>query len=565
MPIPRTLLARDGVPDLDLAVVAGTWPADLTGEIFISTSDLATAPGHAFFGDGVMIRLSLASGTFGAPDDRHAWRAKVIDNPTRRLREKRPDVFVAGAVGPSSPFGYGNCANTAPLPWGDRLFATWDGGRPLEVDPVTLQFLGDVGHRDDWMTAIDAPVLPLTVSSAHPVIDPDRDCLWTIAVNPLGGALEILRYDGEGARAQHWRVKDGVIPQSMHTLTQTRDWLVLIDCAFRADPNEILGTGERSVTNFTEEPVYLVRKEALEATPSGGEVEMTGFRIAPEVMHYYARYDDRDGIEVILEHTIDADLAMYLRPDDIDALGRPVDPALAGLYNHPMSPGRVSIVRFDPETGTVTEQARIEDDERFLTTQLSALDWSTEGMSRPTVHQQLFTGYRPEGIVGRALDLYEDRVDREELPGEEKPAVMMTLERETLKPLAEWEYPVDEYPTSPCFVPRDAGADATKSRYAGSEPGGHDGYVVIPVLRDAGFRVDVFDASDVAAGPVAQLASPGGETVPFLIHSAWMPAAIAAPDVERLRFVDELDEDRLATLPDDLRAVVHEVADELAS
>ena len=71
----------------------------------------------------------------------------VIDTPARRLRERRPDVFEGSALGTRSPFGWSNAANTAPLPWGDRLFATWDAGRPVEVDPVTLGFVADVGHR----------------------------------------------------------------------------------------------------------------------------------------------------------------------------------------------------------------------------------------------------------------------------------------------------------------------------------------------------------------------------------------------------------------------------------
>ena len=53
-------------------------------------------------------------------------------------------------IGVQSPFGSVNAANTAPLPWGDRLFMTWDVGRPVEIDPLTLGYLADVGHRSEW-------------------------------------------------------------------------------------------------------------------------------------------------------------------------------------------------------------------------------------------------------------------------------------------------------------------------------------------------------------------------------------------------------------------------------
>ncbi|MGP4026968.1 carotenoid oxygenase family protein [Actinomadura sp. 3N407] len=150
MPVPRSILGRQDIADMDLDVVAGAWPDDVRGHFVVSTSDQRTRPLHAFFGDGIMARLSLTPGTGGAPAGRFAWRARVLDTPSVRLRAKRPDLFTAGPVGTGSPWGFVNAANTAPLPWGDRLFATWDAGRPVEVDPVTLEFVAEVGHRDDW-------------------------------------------------------------------------------------------------------------------------------------------------------------------------------------------------------------------------------------------------------------------------------------------------------------------------------------------------------------------------------------------------------------------------------
>jgi all-trans-8'-apo-beta-carotenal 15,15'-oxygenase len=64
----------------------------------------------------------------------------------------------------------------------------------------------------------------------------------------------------------------------------------------------------------------------------------------------------------------------------------------------------------------------------------------------------------------------------------------------------------------------------------------------------------------VADGPVATLSAPDHETVPFILHAAWMPRAVMAPDVERLRFADELSDWRLAELPHDLARVAREVA-----
>ena len=40
--------------------------------------------------------------------------------------------------------------------------------------------------------------------------------------------------------------------------------------------------------------------------------------------HYYANYDDSDGVVVLFEHTENADIAMTQGAGDVDALGRAV-------------------------------------------------------------------------------------------------------------------------------------------------------------------------------------------------------------------------------------------------
>ncbi|MEW2358387.1 carotenoid oxygenase family protein [Spirillospora sp. NPDC029432] len=555
MPVPRSILTKADVTDHDFELVAGTWPDDIAGHFLVSTSDQRTHPLHAFFGDGIMARLELRPDAAG----RFPWRARVIDTPSVRLRRKRPDLFTAGPVGTSSPWGFVNCANTAPLPWGDRLFATWDAGRPVEVDPVTLAFVAEVGHRDDWKPSIDQAVLPLISSSAHPVVDPERGCLWTVSRDVMTGAVSVIRHDGTGSRVSRWLVEGATLPQATHTITQTRDWLVLADTAYKIDPEEVFG-GERTVANNPDGPVLLIRKDDLD--PARDTVGCAEFRIAPEVNHFYARYDDSAGIDVVMEHTPGVDIGMYLREDDTDAYGRPVDPALRGMYCHGMSPALTTLLRFDPETGRVTERARAYDPERWWQAELSAIDWSLEGQTAPTRHHLVYIGFHPEAVNRRALDNYAGRVDPALFPREETPAVLVTHDRDDLKPLAEWTFALDDYPTSPSFVPRAPGG-AGRTRYAGTDPGGHDGYLVVAVHNDDRFRVELFDAADVSRGPVAVLAPPRGTTLPFLIHSAWMPEAVPAPSgLGRLRFADDLD-DRLDQLPPDLAATAREVAAEL--
>lgn len=559
MPLPRSLLDRNLPPDLDLRLRSGAWPDGMSGELVLSAPHPGTfgAP-HPFFGEGVLHRLSLRPGTHGAPPDRFAWRRAVVDTPSARLRARRPDVFRATPVGVTSPFGAVNAGNTAPLPWGDRLFTTWDVGRPIEVDPSTLGFLGEVGHRDDWRAfeIEPQPVLPMVMSTAHPVIDPDRSVMWT--VNTFWGQLEIVRWDGRG-RIERWPIDGALIPQSVHSITQTRDWLIVGDCAFKVEPQVVTG-GARTEPANHDAPLHLIRKEQLEATPPGRPVPCTTLRIAPEINHYYGVLDDSDGIRILFEHTENADLAMVQKDGDLDALGRPCDPALRGLYGFPMSPDRTSVVVIDPDRGRILHRAEQRDPERLWTRQLSAMDWSREGMSAPTRHHTVHQGWRPEAITQEMLALYRDRVDRSVWPTEETPPLIVSSERDDLVVTAMWELELDDFPTSPIFVPRDPGADPSASAHAGTDPGGHDGWIVVPILNDAGFRVEVFDADGVDRGPVAVLDA-DGVTMPFVLHSAWMPRAVPAEDLPRVRFGDELG--RVDELPDDLARTAREVAADL--
>ena len=559
MPIPRSLLSRETPQDHDLSLVAGAWPEGMSGELVISAPHPDTIDGpHPFFGEGCVYRLSLQPGTHGAGEGTFAWRQRRIDSPSARLRTKRPDLFTPTMIGVQSPFGIVNAANTAPLPWGDRLFTTWDVGRPVEIDPVTFDYLGEVGHRDQWQAfeVTAQPILPLVISSAHPVIDPDRDVLWT--VNTFWGQLHVVRWDGEGP-VEWWPIEGAIIPQSVHTITQTRDWIIVGDCAFHVEPQVISG-GERTEPANTDAPLFLIRKDRLEATPPGQPVPCTTFRVAPEINHYYATYDDSDGIRILFEHTENADIAMTQGPGDLDALGRPCDPALRGLYGFPMSPDRNSLLEFDPVTGEVHHRAELRDPELLWTRQLNAMDWSTEGMSHPTLHHMVNQGWRPEAVTQKMLGLYRDRVDRSLWPTDETAPLVMSCTRDDLAVTAVHELALDDFPSSPIFVPRDPGANPSQSRYAGSDPGGHDGWVVVPIMNDDGFRVEVFDAAAVDRGPLAVLAKPG-VTVPFILHSAWMPRVVGADDRPRHRFHDELE--RVGELPNDLAALVHEVADDL--
>ena len=498
----------------------------------------------------------------------------MIDTPARRLWERDPSRFSSTPTGVSGgALGFPNMANTAPLPWGDRLFATWDVGRPVELDPRDHSFIAEVGSAESWgPQSIPMPgLMPFYFSTAHPVIDPERNCMWTVKLTASAepdtdGSMtmdvSLVRYSGRGKAVEVWPIDGAKVRGSSHTVSQTRHWIIVADSGnFKADLGEIMG-GERTVTIDDSAAVYLIRKSSVDRTQPGATLPCTRTEIAPTTGHFYGTWDDYDGVEVIFEHMDRVDLGLSLRADDLDANGNPIDPSLAGFYNMAMGPSTVSEVRFDPLTGEATHRARFSDPTWTWNLQLSSMDWSLAGLIQPKMHHVVYQGCRPEAVSQRALNLYGERIGTP--PAVESPAVLASLRRGSLEVHATYEFPQNsDLPTSPTFV-------------RGGRPGGHEGHIIVPVLSDSGLRIEVFNAADVGRGPVATLASPKKQTVPLLLHSAWIPAhptrnvgarALASPrrDEATLTFQDDYPQSVIEALDPEVRAHVEAVAASFAS
>jgi carotenoid cleavage dioxygenase-like enzyme len=555
MPLPESLFSAR-ISDLDLYVTSGTMPEGIHGEMVISAPLIDDRLSYQLFGFGALLRLSLTSGTFGAPAEAYALRHRVIDTPVYRLHQRAPEQFKSSLLGFETPWGAPNMANTAPLAYNGRLLATWDVGRPVEVDPITLGFIAEIGRQQSWGGGSFGRTQPLpqVFSSAHPVVDPERGWLWTVklVLSAQGMQPWVVKYRGDGGDVSMWPIEGAAVLGSMHTIAQTRNWLVMADSGnFKADLGEIMG-GTRTVMIDETVPVYLVRKEDVESTPPGEPLRSICVHIGPTTGHYYAVWDDSDGIRVLFEHMDLTDLGYRLQPGDVDAFGQPINPAHYGMYQMAMASQTISEWIFDPATATARRSATASGEDRF-NLQLSAQDWSIEGQSDPTHHHVVFQGFRGGGLSQRTLNVYSDRIERNTYPDRDQVSSLVTFGRGDLNVLSEYRFPTDhDLPSSPSFVPRRGGV-----------PGGGDGWVVLPVLSDDGFRVEVFDAADVGFGPVATLAPRRVHALPFILHSIWMPGVTSAPDVDRNRFSDDLDTDLLGQLDPTARDLILAVAAEL--
>jgi all-trans-8'-apo-beta-carotenal 15,15'-oxygenase len=163
------------LPSTPLVRVHGKVPRDLSGTLYRNGSGKWRRPGksatHWFDGDGLVRAFSLSDG-------KAVLSAAFVDTPKRRADEAARAVVSGGfgtpmaehvTVNSSDDF---NAANISVVLRGNELWALWEAGSPIAIDPSTLATRGVKTLRDDLA---HMPFL------AHPRIDPDGT-LWNLGV-----------------------------------------------------------------------------------------------------------------------------------------------------------------------------------------------------------------------------------------------------------------------------------------------------------------------------------------------------------------------------------------------
>ena len=367
-PFPRSMMRASAaeLTDEPLEVVEGEIPADLQGHLFLVapvgsvSSDGLPNPddSHVWNGNGLIHRFDLGSG--GA-----------IRLTTRLART--PCFWADLATRPGSPharFGFSdwgmsrfslqlgmrNQLNTAfvPMPFkaGEptRLLLTFDGGRPYEIDPRSLEVVTPVGSNEEWRPGADLPLpFPPVLSTAHPVFDRAAATLYTVnygrssgnfldtiplvawlarLLQPLAPLLAVvlaplqallrrrlgvadfvhlLGWDGQGP-LRRWRLVDEEgqplrIDQTMHQIGLSRDYLLLADTSLKFGIEQLLSRPFRRCPALNrllrrlltrpQEPdttLYVVRRADLERAdrtdPEGPQVVARKLVIPLEIGHF---------------------------------------------------------------------------------------------------------------------------------------------------------------------------------------------------------------------------------------------------------------------------------------
>lgn len=542
--------------DAALEVLAGAVPRDMLGHALVNAS-LPYGDGTPLFtGDSMIYRLSFAGG--GA-----RLRSKVLATPCHAIDMAAGDDDTmrfrnSGFVRMSSAFGARNFGNTALVPIQDgRLLATYDAGRPWEIDPVSLEVVTPVGLQTAWSPFLP-PITPglnfftLNMATAHPAYDPDQRTTYIVNyATPIEGLsvepfVRLLWWDG-GTEPSSTTLVDAdgepvLLHMSCHQMQVTESFVILLDGAFQIEPEQMAGN-DVSRAQLSDSVLWFIRKSDLAA---GGQTVATRVVIPIEAAHFQVDRADAGGrVTLLLAHQNSADPSEWVRESDtIAGTGRAVDPATVPMLVAPADQGLLGRYVVDVASATVVEESRLPAWALTL--------WSQDTRTPPAGLGTAFwssIGFDPALLTQRVLDLYVDHPHRQvpvaELPTVAIPGSLMRIDQNALTIGDQFEMPRGYLPMSPTFVPRDGG-------------GADDGYLMVFAIGPEADEVWIFDANDLGYGPVCRLGHPDFD-IPFTLHSTWLGELRSQTQPAYLAPVRDDYGPRLDGLSDDARIIAERV------
>jgi all-trans-8'-apo-beta-carotenal 15,15'-oxygenase len=212
------------------ATLEGRWPGSLTGTLYRNGPGWFERGGvrytHWFDGDGLLRAWRIGGGKV-------VHTARMVATP-KFQREQASGRFEMQAAGthivnptPARNNDDVNTANTAVVRIGGRVFALWEGGSAIEVDPDSLATRGAVTWREDLVAA------PF---SAHPLLERDGSAWNFGSLSFFGGnGLVIWRIGAQGG-LEKFEVLQSSEPGYLHAFTMTPRYLVFMLMPFDLQP-----------------------------------------------------------------------------------------------------------------------------------------------------------------------------------------------------------------------------------------------------------------------------------------------------------------------------------------
>lgn len=142
---------------------------------------------HWFDGDGMLNAITFS------PRGVH-YRNRYVRTP-KYVNETREQKILYRGFGNQIPGGWrknigrmpANCANTNIVWHGDKLLALWEGGRPWQLDPYSLDTVGEYSFHQR--------LKKFSPFSAHGKLNPRTRCYYNFGIMPkLDGKAQVVLY-----------------------------------------------------------------------------------------------------------------------------------------------------------------------------------------------------------------------------------------------------------------------------------------------------------------------------------------------------------------------------------
>lgn len=536
--------------DLDLRVLTGQLPSDIQGHYFMVCARPYNDGTFIFNGDGMLHRLDLENAQSKLKSRLLKTPCYYADEATLNSNEafNNPNK---GPIRMSRALGVRNQANTALMPMGpDRLLACYDGGRPFEVDPVSLDVKTPVGAQSEWTTALDFPsflsgmvlgeVFPVVLSTAHPSYDHrtgelflcnySNQSVGVFGINLISKTFtDIMRWDGQG-QLEKWTLVDNSgkkikLDMSAHQMQVTEQFIIIMDSAFLLETNKLFNVNAFQAQK-PNTVLYIIPRQQLQSSNSGGNVTAKKVIIPREAVHFVASYENPNGrISILLQHNESSDGSEWLLANDKQYNNKaPVRQDLVGMFNGSLDISSLGYHQIDGLSGQVIpgQSFVLQHNDYTWTSGFSTF----KGSWAPDRLENLYfnsLGFSADNLVDRVGKNYENYPNRSiplgQLPFQTgKPGSIYRLDLSSGQFADGYILPAGRIPSSPQFMPRQGSSSST------------DGYIVCSVISDdkswadsSGDEFWIFDAQNLAQGPICRLGHPQLE-MPFTLHCAWLPS-----------------------------------------
>jgi all-trans-8'-apo-beta-carotenal 15,15'-oxygenase len=270
----------------------GSLPEGLAGTLYRNgpaKNEVGGTPyAHLFDGDAMLSQFTIDGG-------RVRYRNKYV-RTTHYLKERAADKPLMRGYGqqrPGGPFTNAfrtpaNVANISVTYHAGHLLALWEGGRPWQLDPDTLDTIGEYDF--------DGELKASYAYSAHPTWDPATGDLFNFGIQ-FGPRtrLRTYRVDRQG-KLHHLQAVTLPFPTLNHDCTLTRRYMVfVIDPLVLNLPRFLLGIQslDRAVRFDRKRPTQVILVPRDGGKPRIAECE--------PFFHYHFNNAYEDGDDVVLD------------------------------------------------------------------------------------------------------------------------------------------------------------------------------------------------------------------------------------------------------------------------